>query len=78
MQLEFSQQILEKNAQIPNFMKIRSVGAEFFHADGRTDMTMLNSRFSPLGERAQKHNTMSTVKNHQKYIVKLSADGIRS
>ena len=30
-----------KNPQISNFMKIRPVGAEFFHADGRTDMTKL-------------------------------------
>jgi len=30
-----------KNPQIPNFMKIRSVGADLFHADGRTDMTKL-------------------------------------
>ena len=26
-----------KNSQIPNFMKIRPVGAELFQADGRTD-----------------------------------------
>ena len=30
-----------KNPQISNFMKIRPVGAELFHADGRTDMTKL-------------------------------------
>ena len=30
-----------KNTQVSNFMKIRSVGAEFFHADRRTDMTKL-------------------------------------
>jgi hypothetical protein len=30
-----------KNTQIQNFMKIRPVGAELFHADGRTDMTKL-------------------------------------
>jgi hypothetical protein len=24
---------------IPNFMKIRQVGGEFFHADGRTEIT---------------------------------------
>jgi hypothetical protein len=27
-----------KNTPIPNFMKIRPVGAELFHADGQTDM----------------------------------------
>ena len=30
-----------KNAQIPNFIKIRPVGADSFHADRRTDMTKL-------------------------------------
>ena len=35
MKLEFSRGILEKRAQISNFIKIRPVGAESFHADGR-------------------------------------------
>ena len=39
MKLEFSRQIFEKNTEISNFMKIRPVEAELFHADGRTDMT---------------------------------------
>ena len=30
-----------KNPQISNFMKIRPLGAELFHADGRTDTTKL-------------------------------------
>ena len=29
------------NTQIINFMKIRPVGAEWFHADGQTDMTKI-------------------------------------
>jgi len=29
--------IFSKNSQISNFMKTRPVGAELFHADGRTD-----------------------------------------
>ena len=37
MKLEFSWPVFEKNPQIPNFMKIRPVGADLFHADGRTD-----------------------------------------
>jgi hypothetical protein len=41
MKLEFSRRILEKNIQISNFMKIRPVVAELFHADGQTDMTKL-------------------------------------
>jgi len=38
MKLELSRQIF-KYAQISNFMKIRPVGAEMFHAGGRTDRT---------------------------------------
>jgi len=37
MKLEFSRQIFEINPPISNFLKIVSVGAEMFHADGRTD-----------------------------------------
>jgi len=38
MKLEFSgQKLFSKNTQISNFMKIRLVGTELFHADGRTD-----------------------------------------
>jgi hypothetical protein len=33
--------ILSKSPHIPNFMKIRQVGAELSHANGRTDMTRL-------------------------------------
>jgi hypothetical protein len=42
MTLEFSRQILEK---YQTFMKIGPVGAELFHAEGRTDMTKDNGRF---------------------------------
>jgi hypothetical protein len=35
-------------------MKIRLVGAELSHADGREDMTKLTSRFSQFWERAYK------------------------
>jgi hypothetical protein len=35
------QGIFSKNTQISNFMKIRPVGAELFHADRRTGMTKL-------------------------------------
>ena len=36
MKLEFSQQF-SKNAQMPNFMKIRPVVAGLFHTGGRAD-----------------------------------------
>jgi len=41
MTLEFSWQSFEKNPQISNFMKIHPVGAELFHAAGRTEMMKL-------------------------------------
>jgi len=34
-----------KNSQKSNFMKIRSIGAELFHADGQTIMTKLTFAF---------------------------------
>jgi hypothetical protein len=52
MMLEFSCLILE-TPQMPNYMKIRPVGAELFHAEGRTDgHDEANSRFSQFCERA--------------------------
>ena len=42
-----------KKAQISNFVKIRPVGAELFHADGQTDRYYeVASRFSQFCERA--------------------------
>jgi len=39
MKVEFSLQFFfSKSTQISNFMKIRLVGAEVFHADRQTDM----------------------------------------
>ena len=42
--LNFLDRFLKSN-QIPNLTEIRPVGAEFFHADGRTDMTKLMVAF---------------------------------
>jgi hypothetical protein len=48
MKLDFSRQIFEKKyTQISNFIKIRTVGAEF-HTDGRTDVTQLIVAFRKL------------------------------
>jgi hypothetical protein len=48
MKLKLSRQIFE-NTQISNFMKIRPVGAEMFHADiridGQTDTTKVTVAF---------------------------------
>ena len=37
--VNFLDKFSKKNIQISNFVKIRQVGTELFHADGRTDMT---------------------------------------
>jgi hypothetical protein len=42
MTLEFSR---PKNAKIPNLIQSRPEGAEFFHADGRTDMRKMTVVF---------------------------------
>jgi hypothetical protein len=45
--------ILSTNINMPNFQKIRQVGAELLHAGGRTDThDDANSRFPQFGERA--------------------------
>jgi hypothetical protein len=44
MELEFPREIFRKNIQIPNFIKIRPVGAELLNTDGlpgQTDMMKL-------------------------------------
>ena len=52
-----------KNVPISNFMKIRPVGAEWFHSDGRkqTDMTMLIIAFSNFAN-SPKNSTFWNVK----------------
>jgi hypothetical protein len=55
MELEFSRQIFKKNPQISNFIKIRPVGAELFHADGQTERhEETNRRFSQFCKSAYK------------------------
>jgi hypothetical protein len=50
--MNFLDQFL-KNPQMSNFMKIRPMGAELFHADRQTDRhNEANSRFSQLCENA--------------------------
>jgi len=40
-------------------MKIRSVGAELFYADGQTDMTKLTVAFTMLRRRLKRHSECS-------------------
>ena len=42
-----------------NLMKIRPVGAEFFHADGQTDMTKLIGPFRNFGNAPKERVTVS-------------------
>jgi hypothetical protein len=43
-----------KNIQISNFMKIRPVGAELFHAVRRTDTTQLTVAFRNIANATKK------------------------
>jgi hypothetical protein len=45
MEFDFSRQIFGKKALISSFIKIRPLGAELLHADGRTDMSKLKVAF---------------------------------
>ena len=58
MKLEFSQHIFEKRSQISNFTKIRPAGAEFFHANKRTegwsDITKLMVAFCKFAKAPRK------------------------
>ena len=48
-----------------NFMKIRPVGAELFHADGRTDMTKLKVPLHKSGNVSQKvYNCTCSVRGY--------------
>jgi hypothetical protein len=51
---------------MPNFMKIRPVGAELFHADGKTDMTRLTVAFRNANAQKKKYfRTEVTVKKRR-------------
>jgi hypothetical protein len=54
IKLEFSRRIWKKNFQISNFVKIRPIGAELFHADRHTHRhNKDNRRFLQFCQRAQ-------------------------
>jgi hypothetical protein len=48
----------QKSTYIPNFMKFCPVGAELFHADGRTDMTKLTVAFRKFESAVQAFEEM--------------------
>jgi hypothetical protein len=55
--------IFSKNTQISNFMKIRPVGVELFHADGRTEMMKLIVAFRNFADAPENNN-----KNKSRYF----------
>jgi hypothetical protein len=59
MKLEFSRRV-STITQISKYIKILSVGAELFHADGRTDMTKLTAAFRNFSN-APKNQSVNAV-----------------
>jgi len=67
MKLALSAQFFSKNIQISNFMEIRRMKAELFHANGRTDRhDKANGRFSQFCERALKRELLPTRSYYRK------------
>ena len=64
MELESSRQISEKKKHKYNALW-EFVGAELLHADGRTDMTVLDSRFSQFCERSYNVHLLATHSLYQ-------------
>ena len=54
-----------KIPQISNFMKIRPVGVEMFHADGRTHMTKLTVAFRDFAKASNKRWSSQPRKQHE-------------
>jgi hypothetical protein len=72
MKFEFSRQIL-KNFQKSNFMKIRSVGAELFRGNRRTDTTklivdFLNFAKAPKESHGHTHTHARTRRAHSEDV----------
>ena len=60
MKLEFSRQTFEKKTELSNIMKIRSVGADLFHADGQTNMTKIIVPFRNSAKATKNDHTLQT------------------
>jgi hypothetical protein len=62
MKLEFSLQVTQ-NIQVSNFIKVRPMRAELFHADGQTDMMKLIVAFRNFASAPKKSRQTGKV-NH--------------
>ena len=57
-----------KNGQTSNFMKVRPVGAELFHADGQTDMTKLIVALRNFANETKNQVINKTFPSHSPFI----------
>jgi hypothetical protein len=69
MKMGFSRQIFRKKTQISNLTKICPVGAELFHADGRTDLTKLIVAFRNFAKAPQKVNITALMNVNRNEII---------
>jgi hypothetical protein len=74
MKPEFSGKNFGKKFQISNFMKIRPMGAEWFHEDRQTDMPKLTITFPNFGNEPE-HETKCSLKNKLPIIVISEQEG---
>ena len=73
MKLGFSRQIFEKKkAQISSFIKVRSLGAELFHADsGQTDIVAFrNFANAPKNARYWTSHSVSFLEGYFSFLCK--------
>ena len=68
MKFEFSR--FSKNIEISNFMKIRPVGAELFHAVGRADRMKIIVAFRNFANAPNKDVTGNTIDGRGHYALK--------
>ena len=71
MKFDFPRHIYEKYSQLSAFMKIRTAGAELFHADGRTDThDKAYSRFSTFcGKHLKSWNSLSQCRHSPHSVI---------
>jgi hypothetical protein len=65
---EFSRQTFDRSTEVSNFMKLPSMGAELFHADGRMDMTKQIVAFRNFS-RASKTSGTKAVKGNKIFVL---------
>jgi len=65
IEIEYPRQNFSENIQLPNFIKIRSVGAALFHADRQTDRRM-DRQIDMTNLIVAFHNFANAPKNRKK------------